>query len=115
MRANTARVATAAVYAPVVHFEPVKKEARTAFAGAKAIAIGCAAPFVGLAFVVGLPFIGLAVLAWMLLRIPFVRNVALFLAAPFIGLAYALAFPFVGVGLLAWVAVRAVLKRPAAA
>jgi hypothetical protein len=51
----------------------------------------------------------------MVLRIPFVRNVALFLAAPFIGLAYALAFPFIGVGMLAWVAVRAVFKRPAAA
>ena len=119
MRANTARVATAAVYAPVAvpvtHYEPVvEKAAHTAFEGAKAIAVACAAPFIGLAFVVGLPFIGLAALAWMVLRIPFVRNVALFLAAPFIGLAYALAFPFVGVGMLAWIAVRAVFKRPAA-
>ena len=116
MRANTARVATAVAYAPVAYHEPVAEEAaHTAFEGVKAIAVGCAAPFIGLAFVVGFPVIGLAVLAWMVLRIPFVKNVALFLAAPFIGLGYALAFPFVGVGVLAWVAVRAVLKRPAVA
>jgi hypothetical protein len=120
MRANTARVATAAAYAPVTvpvtYYAPVAEEAaHTAFEGVKAIAAACAAPFIGLAFVIGLPFIGLAVLVWMVLRIPFVKNVALFVAAPFVGLAYALAFPFVGVGLLAWVAVRAVLNRPAAA
>jgi hypothetical protein len=121
MRANTARVATAAVYAPVTapvnYYEPVavKEAAHNGFEGVRAIVTACAAPFIGLAFVVGLPIIGLAALAWMLARVPFVRNVALFLAAPFIGLAYALAFPFVGVGALAWVAVRALLKRPAAA
>jgi hypothetical protein len=114
MRTNTARVATVAVYAPVIHYEALEGKARTAFEVAKAIGTAVAAPFVGLAFVVGFPLIGLAVLAWMVLRIPFVKNVALFVAAPFVGLAYALAFPFVGVGLLAWVAVRAVLNRPAA-
>ncbi|TAK83811.1 MAG: hypothetical protein EPO20_16620 [Betaproteobacteria bacterium] len=106
MRANTARVATAAVYAPVIHYEALEEKARTAFEVAKTVGTALAAPFVGLAFAVGLPLIGLAVLAWMVLRIPFVRNVALFLAAPFIGLAYALAFPFVGVAVLAWIALR---------
>ena len=115
MRANTARVATAALYAPVVHYEAVEEKARPAFEVAKTVGVACAAPFIGLAFVVGLPIIGLALLAWMVLRIPFVKNVALFVAAPFVGLAYALAFPFVGIGLLAWVAVRALLNRPAAA
>ncbi len=115
MRVNTARVATAAVYAPVIHYEAIEEEARTAFEVAKTLGTAVAAPFIGLAFVVGLPFIGVAALAWMVLRIPFVKNVLLFLAAPFIGLAYAAAFPFVGVGMLAWVAVRALVKRPAAA
>lgn len=115
MRANTARVATAAVCAPVIHYEAVEEKARTAFEVAKTLGTAVAAPFIGLAFVVGFPIVGLAVLAWMVLRIPFVRNVALFLAAPFIGLAYALAFPFVGVAALVWVAVRGKAKRPAAA
>ncbi len=118
MRANTVRVATAAAYAPVTvpvtHYEPVVEEAaHTAFEGVKAIALGCAAPFIGLAFVVGVPIIGLAALAWRVLRIPFVKNVALFLAAPFIGLAYALAFPFVGVALLAWTVVRPWIRNRA--
>lgn len=115
MRANTVRVATAAVYAPVIHYEAVEEKAHPAFEVAKTVGTALAAPFVGLAFVVALPIVGLAALAWVVLRIPFVRNVALFLAAPFIGLAYALAFPFIGVGMLAWVAARAVFKRPAAA
>lgn len=115
MRANTARVATAAVYAPVIHYEAVEEKTRTAFEVAKSLGTAVAAPFIGLAFVVGFPLIGLAVLAWMVLRIPFVKNVALFLAAPFIGLAYAAAFPFVGVAALAWVAVRGTLKRRVAA
>lgn len=115
MRANTARVATAALYAPVIHYEAVEAKARTGFEIAKALGTAVAAPFIGLAFVVGFPLVGLALLAWMVLRIPFVKNVVLFLAAPFIGLAYALAFPFVGIAALAWVAVRGTLKRRTAA
>lgn len=117
MRANTARVATAAAYAvavPVIHDEPVvEKAAHTAFEGVKAIALGCAAPFVGLAFVVGVPFIGLGILAWMVLRIAFVKNLLLFLAAPFIGLAYALTFPFIGIAVLVWTALRPWIRNRA--
>jgi hypothetical protein len=79
-----------------------------------------AAPVAGLAYVLAFPVIGLALMAWMAIRLMakrltpvarFARNVALFLAAPFIGLAYALAFPFVGIGMLAWKGTRAMAKR----
>lgn len=76
-----------------------------------------AAPFIGLAYALFLPFFGLGLLAWMGVRIlarnNAVRNVALFAAAPFIGLTYALLLPFVGLGVLAWMATRTLLKPEA--
>ncbi len=82
-----------------------------------------AAPFIGLAYALFLPFYGLALLAWMGTRAVlgvtglkrlgvFLKNVALFIAAPFIGLAYALMLPFVGLGILAWMGIRTRIKRP---
>jgi type IV secretory pathway VirB3-like protein len=91
---------------------------------AKTLVMLGAAPFIGLAFVVALPFAGLALLAWLAAKALVanhrafwkrVRNVALFFAAPFIGLAYAVALPFVGFGALVWIGVGAARKRPAAA
>lgn len=90
----------------------------------KNIALFLAAPFIGLAYAVLLPVVGIAMLAWIggkaLLqsqaakRAPtFLKNVALLLAAPFIGLAYAVALPFVGIGMLVWTAVKPVADRPA--
>jgi len=83
-------------------------------AAGKAVLI-LAAPFIGLAFVVALPFAGIAALAWMGLKafgarypraVRTLRNVALFAAAPFIGLAYAVALPFVAFGAIAYVALK---------
>jgi len=82
-----------------------------------------AAPFIGLAYVLAGPFIGLGMLAWMGGRAlvmhgatkkiaVFLKNVVLFFAAPFVGLAYAVAFPFIGLGMLAWMGVRALVNRP---
>lgn len=86
-------------------------------------ALICAAPFIGLAYVIALPVIGLGALAWLGLKAlaarwktaaRAVRNVALFFAAPFVGLAYAVAFPFVGAGMLVWWAARGATRRHAA-
>jgi len=83
-----------------------------------------AAPLIGLAFVVVLPFAGLALAAWLAVKALLVnrlvvwrrvRNVVLFLAAPFIGLAYAVALPFVGLGAVVWLGLGAARKRRAAA
>ena len=78
----------------------------------KTIGMLFAAPFIALAYVIVLPFIGLYQLAKLTLeayanRQPakngelrkatvFARNIGLFFAAPFIALAYVVALPFVG-------------------
>lgn len=96
--------------------EEARAALRTAVRNTGKAAALVAAPFIGLAFVIGLPVIGLGVLAWLAVRAAaarwpgaarIIKRVALFLAAPFIGLAYAFALPFVGIGALAWTAVRA--------
>lgn len=91
---------------------------------AETVVMVAAAPLIGLAFVVALPFAGLAYLAWLAAKALVAkrravwkraRGVVLFFAAPFIGLAYAVALPFVGFGALVWMAVRAARERPVAA
>ncbi len=77
-----------------------------------------AGPLIGLAFIVLLPFVGLATLAGLAVRRfvetgghrrlgKFLKNVALFAAAPFIGLAYIVTLPVIGFGAMAWMALRA--------
>lgn len=76
------------------------------------------APFVGLAYAILLPFVGLAMLAWIggkaAMGSPKVREGLAFagfmgklVGAPFIGLAYILAYPFVGLAALAWTGAKA--------
>ena len=76
---------------------------------AKTAGMFVAAPLIGLVYAVALPFVGLAMLAWMGFRaLPKrLKNILLFFAAPFIGLAYAVAFPFVGLGMVVWAGARA--------
>ncbi len=85
------------------------------------IALFLAAPFIGLAYAVFLPLVGLAMLAWIggkaLLQTQaakktpaYLRNVALFAFAPFIGLAYAIMLPFVGTAMLVWVGAKALME-----
>ena len=88
----------------------------------KNIALFFAAPFIGLAYLILGPIVGLAVLAWMgtkaIARNVGVRkgaghakNVALFLAAPFIGLAYIVVMPVVGLGALAWMGIKELARK----
>jgi CheY-like chemotaxis protein len=90
------------------------------------VALFLAAPFIGLAYALLLPLVGLAMLAWVgaraLLAMPATRkalsrakDVVLFLAAPFIGLIYAVMLPFVGMGMLVWVGAQALMAKPVAA
>lgn len=118
MRTATATLGYPGYVTPVVRGE-ARARGREAN-GMKTVALTIAAPFIGLAFVLALPFAGLAALAWWALRAlrenraaaaRHAWNVLLFLGAPFVGLAYALAFPFVGIGALAWVALH---REPAA-
>lgn len=108
MKATAIRLETRAVYWTLAAAEEAAR------AAGKAMLI-LAAPFIGFAFVVVLPFAGIAALVWIgarafAARYPRLaraaRNVALFAAAPFVGLAYAVALPFVGVGAIAYVALK---------
>jgi CheY-like chemotaxis protein len=116
----TAQAATAAVPVPVTLPRPAEPEGEPA--AWKTIAMMVGGPLLGLAYVVLLPFVGLALLAGLALRRfvamggvravgGFLKNVALFVAAPFIGLAYVVMLPFVGLGALLWVAVMAKKQR----
>ena len=117
MKATALRIERPAAYeAPALATVAREAAANEAKAhGARNLAIGVAAPFIGLAFVLAAPIAGLAALAWLaakalVARYPTAarnaRNVALFVAAPFIGLAYAALFPVIGIGALAWIAVH---------
>jgi CheY-like chemotaxis protein len=87
----------------------------------KNIALFFAAPFVGLAYILAFPIVGLGMLAWTAIqaqkkkseeaaKLPpaapakpsALKTVALMLAAPFIGLAYIIVGPILGLGLLLW-------------
>lgn len=88
----------------------------------KNVAFAIAAPFIGLIYAVFLPFVGIAMLAWIAAKtylepptkeavLNYLKNVAMFIAAPFVGLAYAVLLPFVGTAMLAWFAMQAVLTK----
>jgi len=117
MKATALRVERRAAYeAPAfatVARAAAANEAKTH--AARNIALGLAAPFIGLAFVLVAPFAGLGALAWFAAKalaakypgaVRTGRNVALFAAAPLIGLAYAALFPVVGIGALVWVGLK---------
>ncbi len=100
-----------------VHIEVMPEESRI-----KNIALFVAAPFIGLAYALMLPLVGMAMLAWTGWKalnattagkaaVNHVKNVALLIAAPFIGLVYAVALPFVGAAMLLWVAAKAVVAN----
>ncbi|MBI4291032.1 MAG: hypothetical protein HY661_06085 [Betaproteobacteria bacterium] len=88
-------------------------------AGTKTVLMLAGAPLIGLAFVIALPILSVALTAYFggkLLAAHWagvakhVKNVALFFAAPFVGLAYILALPFVGLGTLVYLGVKAARK-----
>jgi CheY-like chemotaxis protein len=87
----------------------------------KNVALFLAAPFVGLAYILTFPIVGLGMLAWTAIQAQkkkseeaaklqpaapakpsALKTTALMIAAPFIGLAYIVVGPIVGLGLLLW-------------
>ncbi|MCX7172374.1 MAG: response regulator [Proteobacteria bacterium] len=82
----------------------------------KNIALFLAAPFIGLAYVIAMPFVGAGMLAWMggkalFEKAPIVKTVVMTVATPFIGLAFILVAPIVGIGALGWYGTKALLKH----
>ena len=92
----------------------------------KTIGMFFATPFIALAYVIAMPFIGIYHIAKLALeayakRAPatkgklkkvaiFVKNIGLFFAAPFIALAYIIALPFVGFFMVSKLALEAKTK-----
>ena len=80
---------------------------------AKSIALFLASPFIGLAYIIAMPFVAAAMLACyaakaLAARTPAsVKKVAMIIAAPFIGLGFILALPIVGVSALGYFALKA--------
>ena len=81
-----------------------------------------AAPFIGLAYIMAMPFYGLAMLALLAGRVAaknatvkataiVLKHVVMVAAAPFIGLAYVVLFPFIGLALLLWMTGKAVAAK----
>lgn len=84
-----------------------------------AVLMPIAGPLLGLAFVIALPVLGVALAAYYSVKLLVARrtaiarhlkHVALFLAAPFIGLAYIVALPAVGFGALIHLGAKAARK-----
>jgi CheY-like chemotaxis protein len=123
---DSARDALAAP-APQVLALPAAAEALSAEPAASASALKnillfLAAPFIGLAYIIALPIVGLGAMAVLAtraaLKVEKVRNAAVMLkhvamvfAAPVFGLVYVVLFPFIGLASLLWLAGRALTAR----
>ena len=88
-------------------------------AATKTVVMIAGAPLLGLAFVLALPIISVALTLYYSAKMiaanwagvaRHVKNVALFFVSPFIGLAYIVALPIVGAGALAYLALKAARK-----
>ncbi len=103
---------------------PLPSERRGVARVVKNIALFFAAPFVGLAYILTFPIVGLGMLAWTAIEAQkkkseeaaqaaapakpsALKNFALMIAAPFIGLAFFIVGPIIGLCMLAWFAVQA--------
>lgn len=123
-----ATVRSASAAAPMAGPEPTAEPSapNRAVRFIKNVALFLAAPFVGLAYILAFPIVGLGMLAWMAIqaqkkkseeaarlqpvapvRPSALKSAALLLAAPFIGLAYIIVGPIVGLGMLLWFGFRA--------
>jgi CheY-like chemotaxis protein len=116
----------AAAIAPVMELEMVTPQpehgAKGALPFAKHVALFIAAPFIGLAYALAMPFVGLGMFTWLGLKalknhgaphkaVAFIKTIGLLITAPFIGLGYVIAFPFIGLGMLGWIGTKALIKR----
>ncbi len=115
-------VPTAQVLALPAPAEAPRAEPAVRDGSALNILLFFAAPFIGLAYIVALPFVGLGVMAVLATRAALkidkvravavtLKHIAMVFAAPVFGLAYVVLFPFIGLASLLWLAGRAVAAR----
>ena len=104
----------AGVAAPAHETAVVKEEAK-ATTHLKNVALFFAAPFVGLAYLLTFPLVGLGLLAWIgikkLLANKTARPIVLAIAAPLATIAFVTVGPLVGLGALAWIGGRALVRN----
>lgn len=77
---------------------------------AKNIALFLASPFIGLLYLIAMPLVGLAMLAYYGVKYLAKSKLVQFAAAPFIGLAFIVVSPIVGLGAMAYVGGKALFK-----
>ena len=81
----------------------------------KDIALFLVAPFVGLAYIIAFPLVGLGMIAWLvgkkLLANKSTRPIMLGITAPFATIALVTVAPVLGLGALVWVGARALLRN----
>ena len=121
-RDATAHSAAAAATQPAAI--PAEGKAQSVARFVKNVALFFAAPFVGLAYILAFPIVGLGMLAWTAMQAQqkksaqaanlqavaessVLKSTAVFLAAPFIGLVYVIVGPIVGLGVLLWFGLQA--------
>jgi CheY-like chemotaxis protein len=123
---DSARDALAAPAAQVLALPAAAEAPRAEPAGKesvlKNILLFFAAPFIGLAYIIALPIVGLGAIAVLAARVAAknetlktvgvtLKHIAMVFAAPLLGLAYVVLFPFLGLATLLWLAGRAVAAR----
>jgi CheY-like chemotaxis protein len=123
---GSARDALAAPAAQVVALPTAAKaqEAEAAASGSVLmnVLLFFAAPFIGLAYIIALPLVGLGAFAVLAARgagknetvktiLASLKTITMVFAAPLIGLAYVVLFPFLGLATLVWLAGRAIAAR----
>lgn len=95
---------------------PEAVETMSAVNTAKNIALFLTSPIIGLAYVVAMPFVAAAMLAYLagkavFNKFPMVKHATMMVAAPFIGLAFVLVAPIVGLGALGYMGTKALVKK----
>ena len=84
---------------------------------AKNIALFLAAPFIGLVYVMAMPFVAAGMLAWfaakaLAAKVPAdVKKFAMLIGGPLLGLGFILVLPLVGIGALGYYAVKSARKE----
>ena len=113
---NTPELALAAIERAAEKFNTATERLTAA---TKTVVMLAGAPLLGLAFVLAVPVMCVALTAYYAVKMMaarwahiarYAKNVALFFAAPFVALAYIIALPFVGVGALVYYGVKAARK-----
>lgn len=83
---------------------------------AQSVALFLASPFIGLAYIMAMPFVAAAMIVWfgakaLAAKVPArVKKAGMIIAAPFLGLGFIVALPVIGVTALGYYALKAAEK-----